>query len=146
MSSQSNKVCLIGDGGVGKTSLVSLLKGQKFTAKYVPTMGVDVSKVNSMNLWDCAGQEKFSGLREGYYVGAKVVVLMFDLTSKTSFKNVQSSLKLVHETAPGCVTILCGNKSDISQERQVVSADCIKISVKNNHNVDTLVAAIKSYL
>ena len=72
------KLVLVGDGGVGKTTFVNKLLNDKFTKKYVPTLGVEVNKlcfktnygIIKFDIWDTAGQEKFGGLHEGYSIGA----------------------------------------------------------------------------
>ncbi len=72
---KSKKIVLIGDGGIGKTSYVSRLMTGSFESKYIPTMGVEVNPLNYwesnnlndiFNIWDCAGQEKYGGCKEGY--------------------------------------------------------------------------------
>lgn len=68
------KLLLVGDGGVGKTTLVRRHTTGEFERKYLPTLGVDVHPVVfhtnfgslQFNVWDTAGQEKFGGLRDGY--------------------------------------------------------------------------------
>jgi GTP-binding nuclear protein Ran len=70
------KVCLVGDGGVGKTVFVKRFLTNKFERKYVATLGVEVHPVTfntnygriTLNMWDTAGQEKFGGLGDGYYI------------------------------------------------------------------------------
>jgi GTP-binding nuclear protein Ran len=73
----SYKVCIVGDGNTGKTSFTMHHMGVRVT-KYIPTLGVEVHSliVNTnygqkrLNIWDCAGQERFGGLKDGYYIQA----------------------------------------------------------------------------
>lgn len=117
------KVVLVGDGGVGKTTYVRRLspyKGQRqtlapFEPKYVATLGVEVHPVDyagvRLNMWDTAGQEKFGGLRDGYYVQAECGMVCFDLTSKLSFKNAMGwAESLARYTTK---LVLIGFKSDL---------------------------------
>ena len=68
------KCVLIGSGGVGKTAFVQMLSNGNHEKRYVATRGVDVQQLKlnttegpvTFNIWDCAGQEKFGGLRDGY--------------------------------------------------------------------------------
>ena len=83
------KVVLLGDGYSGKTTLVLRLINGEFRTKYVATMGVEVHPFRfqvcsgttkevqriCFNLWDTAGQEKYGGLREGYYIGADAAIV-----------------------------------------------------------------------
>lgn len=122
----SVKVALIGDGGVGKTSLVLRQCNGKFEKKYIPTMGTDVHPVTlfgqTYNIWDCAGQEKFGGLRDGYYIRADACICMFDYTSKSTFDSVPEWIKSFLRVSPGKPVIIVGNKSDLPS-----------IKVKNSH-------------
>ncbi len=83
------KITLIGDGGVGKTTLVCKLQTGDFRKKYIATLGVEVHPIKRnttngpicYNIWDCAGQEKFGRLRDGYFVNSNALIVMFDKTS-----------------------------------------------------------------
>merc|ERR1719386_202300 len=90
------KLVLVGDGGVGKTTLVKRHLTGEFEKKYIPTLGVEVHPLKFttncgdlvFNVWDTAGQEKFGGLRDGYYIQGKCAIIMFDVTSRITYKNV----------------------------------------------------------
>merc|ERR1712137_1333061 len=87
---------LVGDGGVGKTTLVKRHLTGEFEKKYIPTLGVEVHPLKfttncgplTFNVWDTAGQEKFGGLRDGYYIQGQCAIIMFDVTSRITYKNV----------------------------------------------------------
>ena len=77
------KVVLVGDGGVGKTTWLQKHRSGEFETRYIATLGVEVhplrfqinqneKQVLQFNVWDCAGQEKFGGLRDGYYIMGQV--------------------------------------------------------------------------
>ena len=82
------KLVLVGDGGTGKTTFMQRHLTGEFE-KYVTTVGVEVHPlvfhINrgpfKFNGWDTAGQEKFGGLRDGYYIQAQCAIIMFDVTS-----------------------------------------------------------------
>ena len=85
------------------------------------TLGVEVHPLTfntnfgtiCFNVWDTAGQEKFGGLRDGYYIQGQCGIIMFDVTSRITYKNVPNwhrDLKRVCENIP---IVLCGNKVDV---------------------------------
>lgn len=90
------KLVLVGDGGVGKTTFVKRHLTGEFEKKYVATLGVEVHPLEFhtnrgqlvFNVWDTAGQEKFGGLRDGYYIQGQCAIIMFDVTSRITYKNV----------------------------------------------------------
>lgn len=87
------KVVLVGDGATGKTTFVKRHLSGEFEKKYVATLGVEVRPLPfwtskglvKLNVWDTAGQEKFGGLRDGYYISANAAIVFFDLTSKITY-------------------------------------------------------------
>lgn len=120
------KVILVGDGGVGKTSLCKRHVSGEFQKSYIPTLGVQVHAMKFstncgevvFNVWDTAGQEKFGGLRDGYYVHAQCCIVMFDVTSRVTYQNVPKWVDDVWRVCPGIPIVLVGNKVDVA-ERQV---------------------------
>ena len=90
------KLLLVGDGGVGKTTLVKRHLTGEFDNKYIPTIGVEVHPLNfrtncgdiRFNVWDTAGEEKAGAVRDGYYVSARCAIIMFDVTSRITYKSV----------------------------------------------------------
>jgi len=123
------KVIVIGDGSVGKTTLLKKWVHKKFETEYIPTVGVNILKeqaqvgektVNLM-LWDIAGQPQFYLLHKVYYNGANGVILMFDLTNSPSFTNINNWYNEVVKYELGNVPIiLVGNKSDLKSERKII--------------------------
>jgi GTP-binding nuclear protein Ran len=77
------KVCLVGNGGVGKTTFVKRFIFREFEKKYVATLGVEVHPLTfdtnygkiTLNMWDTAGQERFGGLRDGYYINGEGAIV-----------------------------------------------------------------------
>ena len=135
------KLILVGDGGVGKTTFIIRHLTGHFIKKYEPTMGVEVHPLAFMtnignvifNCWDCAGQEKFGGLRDGYYVNADAALIMFDVTSKITYKSVPHWRA---DLPNGIPIVICGNKVDC-RDRKVRSNDLYyDVSAKSNYNYE----------
>lgn len=121
------KVVLVGDAGSGKTTFVHSHLTGKFLTRYTPTLGVDVHPLvfNTnyghilFDLWDTAGQEKYTMLREGYAVGAQAIIGFFDINSKVTLSNLNSWLRFKeYAHLPGSVpSVVCGNKCDIPEHK-----------------------------
>jgi len=122
------KVVLLGDSGVGKTSLAVRYVQETFSSKLVPTIGasfltkrvtMDNFKVK-LQLWDTAGQERFRSLAPMCYRGASAAVLVYDITSEASFTKVQDWVTELRNNVPEDI-ILCivGNKADLEPQRKV---------------------------
>lgn len=132
------KLVLVGDGGVGKTTLIKRHKTGEFEKKYVPTLGVEVSKLFfdtthgrvCLSVWDTAGQEKFGGLRDGYYIKANCAIIMFDVTARITYKNVPNWHRDIQRVCSNIPMVLVGNKVDV-KERQV-KAKSIQFHRKRN--------------
>ncbi|KAM5152908.1 ras-related protein Rab-26 [Mantella aurantiaca] len=123
------KVMLVGDSGVGKTCLLVRFKDGAFLAgSFISTVGIDFrNKVLNVDgvkvklqIWDTAGQERFRSVTHAYYRDAHALLLLYDITNKTSFDNIQAWLTEIHEYAQKDVVImLLGNKVDSTHERVV---------------------------
>lgn len=123
-SNRLAKVIVIGDAGVGKTSLIKRFVNNSFGRDYKATIGVDfeVEKFKVLNclfnlqLWDTAGHERFKCIASAYYRGANAILVTFDLSQKESLKNCESWLKdaltaCTDEKRP--LVILVGTKLDL---------------------------------
>merc|ERR1712054_62291 len=96
------KVIILGDSSVGKTSLMNMYVNRKFNNQYKATIGADFltkevlvnhngdQRLVTMQIWDTAGQERFQSLGVAFYRGADACILVFDLTSKKSFDNLDT--------------------------------------------------------
>ncbi|XP_018618609.2 ras-related protein Rab-26-like isoform X1 [Scleropages formosus] len=123
------KVMLVGDSGVGKTCLLVRFKDGAFLAgSFISTVGIDFrNKVLNIDgvkvklqIWDTAGQERFRSVTHAYYRDAHALLLLYDVTNKTSFDNIQAWLTEIHEyTQQDVVLMLLGNKADATHERVV---------------------------
>lgn len=148
------KLILVGDGGVGKTTFVKRHRTGEFEKKYVATLGVEVHPLKfqtnlgeiCFNCWDTAGQEKFGGLRDGYYIQGHAAIIMFDVTSRPTYKNVEMWYKdLLRVCGDEIPIVLVGNKVDIKQRevkaKQIVfhrkkTMQYCDVSAKSNYNYD----------
>jgi len=127
---------LIGDSGVGKSCLLLRFADDKWTDSYISTIGVDFKirtieldgKTIKLQIWDTAGQERFRTISSTYYRGAHGIIVVYDVTNRTSFENVQRWLTEIDKYARENVNkLLVGNKADIAEgpetTRQVAQAD-----------------------
>ncbi|XP_076755533.1 ras-related protein Rab-37 isoform X3 [Xylocopa sonorina] len=127
------KVMLLGDSGVGKTCLLTRFRDGRFLpGNYITTVGIDFrNKVVvvddtpiKLQIWDTAGQERFRSVTHAYYRDAHGLLLLYDVTNKTSYDNIRAWLSEIREHANEDVVImLLGNKSDCGTERIVKRED-----------------------
>ena len=135
------KIILIGNSGVGKSSIMQRYMKQTFNSNYKITIGVDFLmkslKINDqivkLQVWDTAGQEKYRSMISSYYRGAHVALIVFDLTSHTSFEDLPLWNENFYKNGPEQKnTILIGNKKDLVEERQVTQEEAELFSQTNN--------------
>lgn len=132
------KLILVGDGGVGKTTFVKRHLTGEFEKKYVATLGVEVHPLRFhtnlgeivFNVWDTAGQEKFGGLRDGYYIQGMCAIIMFDVTSRITYRSVPNWHRDLTRVCENIPIVLCGNKVDIKDRK--VKAKTITFHRKKN--------------
>ncbi|XP_068193499.1 ras-related protein Rab-26-like [Antennarius striatus] len=132
------KVMLVGDSGVGKTCLLVRFKDAAFLAgSFISTVGIDFrNKVLNIDgvkvklqIWDTAGQERFRSVTHAYYRDAHALLLLYDVTNKTSFDNIKAWLTEIHEYAQqDVVLMLLGNKADATHDRVVKREDGEKLA------------------
>lgn len=117
------KVCLIGDGYVGKTSIRRTYLKEGFKRSYIPTMGVDFAQKameyegvpTNLVIWDIAGQDKFQNLRKRYYEGASGLILVYSVVDRTSFDNASKWLVEAHGFVKNLPPlVIAANKIDLS--------------------------------
>lgn len=132
------KCILVGDGGIGKTTFVKRHVTGEFEKKYEATIGVEIHPLNfdtnrgrlCFNVWDTAGQEKFGGLRDGYYIQGHCAIVMFDVTSRITYKNVPFWYRDLVRVCDNIPIVLVGNKVDIKERK--VKARQINFHRKRN--------------
>ena len=129
------KLLLIGDSSVGKSSLLVRFADDQFSPDYMSTIGIDY-KIKTldigetrvkMEVWDTAGQERFRTITKAYYRGAMGVLLVYDVTSEKSFKQIQGWINLIkkHAESDVCV-LLVANKCDAVDSKRAVSETRVK--------------------
>ncbi|KAE9987119.1 hypothetical protein EG327_004017 [Venturia inaequalis] len=132
------KLVLVGDGGTGKTTFVKRHITGEFEKKYIATLGVEVHPLGfttnlgqiQFDVWDTAGQEKFGGLRDGYYINGQCGIIMFDVTSRITYKNVPNWHRDLVRVCENIPIVLCGNKVDVKERK--VKAKSITFHRKKN--------------
>lgn len=126
------KVIILGDSGVGKTSLMNQYVNKKFSKQYKATIGADFltkevmidDKLVTMQIWDTAGQERFQSLGVAFYRGADSCVLVYDITDQKSFESLngwkEEFLVQAAPNTPDEFPFVCvGNKLDLANQRNV---------------------------
>lgn len=121
------KIVVIGDSNVGKTKLINSFTGN--TDETQPTIGVELHKKDytiegnwlKILIWDTAGEERYKSLTKTFYRGVKGALVVYDITSQRSYKNVETWISEIrqHSSDGKIPIVVIGNKSDLEQERQV---------------------------
>ncbi|KAM9320156.1 ras-related protein Rab-42 [Gastrophryne carolinensis] len=137
------RVLLLGDSGVGKTSLLRRYTNEEFAESTGPTVGVDFCcrieepedgvKVR-LQFWDTAGQERYRAVTRSYYRNAACVVLLFDLTAHKTFESIQNWYQEVMERAQPqpLLFLLLGTKSDLREKRDVTREEAQNLAISMN--------------
>ena len=124
------KAILLGNSGVGKTSLIKVLTRGKLNeneeATTFSSYEVKELKINSinysLNLWDTIGQEQYRSLSEIFYKGSDIAIFVYDITSQNSFDDLNywiTKLEDNVDTKKKCVYGIVGNKTDKYREQEV---------------------------
>lgn len=152
----SLKIIVVGEPAVGKTSLVKKFISGQFAKDYRSSIGTNIfiKKINLKNagkitiqLWDIAGQERWINMRHFYYIGAKGVIIVGDLTRKNTFEQIKQfwvpDIKKYCENAP---IILFANKNDLENKlvekeindfaKKINAISIIYTSAKTGENVE----------
>jgi Ras-related protein Rab-7A len=129
------KIILLGESGVGKTSLMDQYVNRKFSSAYKATIGADFltkevmidEKLVTLQIWDTAGQERFQSLGVAFYRGADACILVYDITAEKSFEKLTTwrteFLSQAHPPDPENFSfVVIGNKLDKESERRVPKA------------------------
>jgi small GTP-binding protein len=160
MTTISKKICLVGDFGVGKTSLIRRFVDRQFSDKYLSTVGVKISKKKvdlseeksvQLLIWDLEGHTKFKAIAPSYLQGASGAIIAADVTRQETIDNCTERLQLFLSVNPKGIAIFALNKADLiepekvqlllenvkkEQPEQVIATYCS--SAKTGENVDEM--------
>ena len=149
------RICLLGNAGVGKTSLITRFCDNSFKENYNNTIGVDFRLVtlqygdiiSKLHIWDTAGQERFRSLALNYINNSHAFIFIYDISDKSSFDNLQNWIKMAFDkNKNSIVNLLIGNKCDKENERKISQNEgehlakenkfyFLETSAKNDENV-----------
>jgi len=122
------KILLVGNSGVGKSSILNQFVDKVYHDEYISTIGVDFKihtlkiddKTVKLQVWDTAGQERFRTITNSYYRGAHGILLVYDITDRQSFLDISNWQKEIeHHAKSNVIRVLIGNKCDLKRKRQV---------------------------
>jgi hypothetical protein len=130
MSERTRKICLIGDFGVGKTSLVSRFVNQVFSEKYLTTVGVKIDTKQlqtaagdlKLVIWDLAGKNALDAVRMNYLKGASGLLIVADGTRESTVRSALFLLQQSRQVVPEAISLLLVNKFDLVAEWEVSAA------------------------
>ncbi|KAJ5077719.1 rab family [Anaeramoeba ignava] len=153
----SIKIILLGDMGVGKTSLIHSYVNQRFQEEYKTTIGADFlnKKITidenqiDLQIWDTAGQERFQSLNHSYYRGSDCCALVFDVTNRESFDGLSKWKEdfLQHsepEDSESFPFVVIANKIDLKEQRVITEEEIKNWSLKNS-NIRTFETSAKNF-
>ena len=122
------KYIIIGDSAVGKSNILLRYAHEKFNEDYQATIGVEFGAKNveinnktfRIQIWDTAGQENFRSITRAYYKNSVCAIIVYDITNKESFNNIQNWIEDCKNQCPKTIFfVLVGNKNDLEKERKV---------------------------
>jgi|Transcript_8303 small GTP-binding protein len=160
------KIVLIGDSGVGKSNILSRFTRNEFSVESKSTIGVEFAtrsieiekKVVKAQIWDTAGQERYRAITSAYYRGAVGALLVYDVTKKETFADVEKWLAELRDHADSKIVImLTGNKCDLQHLRSVTTQDAeiyaakedllfLETSALNSVNIDAAFQKVLSVI
>ena len=132
------KILLLGDASVGKSCFLMRYTENTFQEIHMSTIGLDYKlknvqledgKMVKIQIWDTAGQDRFRSITKNYYKGAHGIILLYDVTNKSTFNNVRNWIGQIKEEVSDKVSIiLVGNKIDDEENRVVKEEEGAKIA------------------
>ena len=137
------KIVIIGDSGVGKTNFIFQFTEGRFSPLHVTTVGFDYKskiiklptskKKVKLQIWDTAGQERYMALNKNIFQKVQGIIVMYDLTNRNSFDNLNRWFTLVSQNASNKPRILVANKSDLAEDNRIVTEDEGNKLAKEHH-------------
>ncbi len=152
------KIIVAGAKNVGKTSLIRRYVNGTFDFNCLATIGVDFMTKNMnvnnqdvhLSIWDFAGEAKFRSLFPGYLSGASGALILYDITSRDSFNDLDEWINLIDSASGKISKLLIGSKSDLNDQKEVTEDEgknfqnsngidhFIECSSKNGQNVEKI--------
>jgi len=127
------KIIIVGDTCVGKSNFLFRFINDQFSKIYQTTVGIDCKskvcilpkskKKVKINLWDTAGQERYMSINKLYFQKIQGIILMYDITQRSSFERLPKWVQLINETTFNIPIVLIGNKIDDEEENRIVSTE-----------------------
>ncbi len=127
------KVIVIGDTCVGKTNFIFRFVENRFSLNYVSTVGFDYrskiitlpksKKKVKLQIWDTAGQERYNAVNKNLFQKVQGVIIMYDITNRVSFENINKWLYLLSQNVSDKAKILVGSKLDLSEEKRILTEE-----------------------
>lgn len=157
----SKKVIITGSFGVGKTSLFNQFIFNRFSDKYLTTIGVKVNKKTlnisgqelSMLLWDVAGEVSQDKVPKSYFLGSSGIIYVFDLSRPSTYKNIGKDIAYLKDLVPGASLRIVGNKLDLVTKEELENIKTIisepwniLTCAKTGENVESLFMNLGSEL
>jgi Ras-related protein Rab-1A len=132
------KVLLLGDTSVGKTCYLLRYTDDTFTENHISTIGVDYKFKSltpgvGLQIWDTAGQDRFRCITKNYFRGSHGILLIYDITSGSSFNNIKTWILQIKESLgeQPCITLV-GNKTDLECNRVISYEDGLRLAKEYN--------------
>ena len=140
-TSKKMQLITLGDSTVGKTSILEMYQNKQFKENNITTIGVEfysntyiapTGETVNVKIWDTAGQDRFRSMTQSFYRQGNGVIMVFDITSENSFKNVKTWLESIYQHADvNIVKVLIGNKADLADLRQVSSEEARELAMQH---------------
>lgn len=155
------KVVVVGDFGVGKTSLIKRFVENSFSEEYLSTIGVAISKKtvadSTIMLWDIEGETEFKPISKQYLMGAKAFIVVADIHRQNTIDSLKKHVELCHSIVPNAPICIALNKSDLEHildpslieslyevSKQII--DISKTSAKENLGVDEMFITLNNFV
>ncbi len=144
MQKEKYKICIFGDGGVGKTTLVNRYLTGVFQDRYNITIGadffvkqLDVNEIKvTLQIWDFAGEKRFRFILPSYLIGSSGCIFMYDITRYSSIRNVDDWIEIfnkgVEKGDNEIPLIMVGGKLDLNYKRAVSAKEATEIAKQHN--------------
>ena len=134
------KICIFGDGGVGKSTFIERFLTGIFDTNLVITIGANFHTKHleidglqiTLQIWDLAGEENFRAILPKYINGSSGGIFMFDVTRLSSLNNVDAWLEVVRQNIAGIPLLMLASKIDHGEERSIQSESAMELATQKD--------------